>query len=136
MAYEIVNIGSAPNSKDGDTARAAFKKVNNNFAKIFEVLTPVNFQEISADTILTDVSAEYLVDTSVAAITVALPSEPTVGTKVSFYDSKGSFTLRPLTIQPNGQRINGAVSGPVVRNAAFTKATFVFISSEAGWILS
>jgi hypothetical protein len=31
---QLINIGTGPNTKDGDTVRLAFQKVNNNFAEL------------------------------------------------------------------------------------------------------
>ncbi len=39
MAIEEINIGSSPNSRDGDSLRGSFQKVNDNFAFVDEMLT-------------------------------------------------------------------------------------------------
>ena len=38
MAKQIINIGSSPNARDGDTTRTAFAKVNNNFDELYEAV--------------------------------------------------------------------------------------------------
>lgn len=38
MAIRIINIGTGPNTKDGDTIRLAFDKVNNNFQEVYDTL--------------------------------------------------------------------------------------------------
>lgn len=38
MAKQLINIGSSPNSRDGDTTRAAFIKVNGNFGELYEAV--------------------------------------------------------------------------------------------------
>lgn len=39
MAKKIINIGTGPNTKDGDTVRVAFSKVNDNFTEVYDTLT-------------------------------------------------------------------------------------------------
>ena len=38
MTQRIVNIGTGPNTKDGDTVRNAFDKINQNFTEIYTQL--------------------------------------------------------------------------------------------------
>ena len=38
MTQQIVNTGTTPNDKTGDSIRAAFIKVNNNFNEVYSVL--------------------------------------------------------------------------------------------------
>ena len=38
MAKQVINIGTRPNSKDGDAVRDAFNKVNQNFTELYTAL--------------------------------------------------------------------------------------------------
>jgi chromosome segregation ATPase len=38
MAKQIINIGSGFNTKDGDTVRDAFNKVNQNFTELYNTV--------------------------------------------------------------------------------------------------
>ena len=38
MAQQLINIGTGPNTKDGDTVRQAFNIVNHNFTEVYTVL--------------------------------------------------------------------------------------------------
>jgi parallel beta-helix repeat protein len=38
MAKRDINIGSGPNTKDGDTVRNAFDKVNQNFTELYSAI--------------------------------------------------------------------------------------------------
>jgi hypothetical protein len=38
MAKQTINIGSAPNAKNGDSIRDAFNKVNQNFNELYQSL--------------------------------------------------------------------------------------------------
>lgn len=39
MAKKTINIGTGPNTKDGDVVRVAFSKVNDNFDEVYNILT-------------------------------------------------------------------------------------------------
>lgn len=39
MAKQLIDIGTGPNTKDGDTIRLAFTKVNSNFTEVYDSLT-------------------------------------------------------------------------------------------------
>lgn len=36
---ELINVGSSPNSRDGDSLRQAFQKTNNNFEELYDIIT-------------------------------------------------------------------------------------------------
>ena len=38
MTRRIINVGTGPNTKDGDTVRLAFQKVNDNFSEVYDTL--------------------------------------------------------------------------------------------------
>lgn len=49
MAQRIINIGSGPNTKDGDTVRQAFNLTNQNFTELFNYLGVTNLTELAQD---------------------------------------------------------------------------------------
>ena len=55
MTIQIINTGSGANSRDGDSIRAAFTKVNNNFVGIVETLSTITGS--TTGTSITQVSA-------------------------------------------------------------------------------
>jgi hypothetical protein len=134
ISYEVVNVGSAPNSKDGDTARAAFRKVNNNFEKIFNTISPTSFSSISSSTNLIDGSGSYLVNSAQQSFSIIFPSDPTIGSSFTFFDERGTFQLNPVTLIFNGQRLNGQVIASLLLNEAFKSYSFTYIGETAGWI--
>lgn len=42
MKIDLVNLGSCPNSGDGDTIRDSFKKYNANFVKLSRLINSIN----------------------------------------------------------------------------------------------
>jgi hypothetical protein len=49
MTQQPVNIGTGPNTKNGDTVRNAFTKVNHNFDEIYTSLEPMLTQDQSGN---------------------------------------------------------------------------------------
>ena len=75
------------------------------------------------------------IDTSSNAITVTLPSAPSVGDEISFLDLADNFGTNALTINPNGKKVFGATANGTVSTdgAAFT---IVFTGNTHGWKLT
>ncbi len=42
MAKLTVNIGASPNSRDGDSLRSAFQKINSNFNELYEIVASID----------------------------------------------------------------------------------------------
>lgn len=49
MAKRTINLGSSPNSKDGDLIRDAFNKVNQNFDELYNFVGVTNLTELAQD---------------------------------------------------------------------------------------
>lgn len=51
MAKMIINIGSSPNSRDGDSLRSAFHKINQNFNELYDIVSAFDgsLEEVEAD---------------------------------------------------------------------------------------
>ena len=76
----------------------------------------------------------YFVNTSSSAITMTLPSSPTLGDEVSIIDYAGTFDTNNLTVGRNSQPIMGSAADLTVstERAAFT---LVYSDSTQGWLL-
>jgi len=74
------------------------------------------------------------VNTTSAAITITLPSSPSLGDEVSFVDYAGTFDSNALTVGRNSQKIQGAAADLTVatERAGFTLA---FTDGTQGWLL-
>lgn len=50
MTKQIINVGTTANDKKGDSLRAAFQKVNQNFTEVYDALTGgVSFNQVNSD---------------------------------------------------------------------------------------
>jgi len=76
----------------------------------------------------------YFVNTTSAAITMTLPSSPSLGDEVSIIDYAGTFDTNNLTVGRNSQPIMGTAADLTVstERAAFT---LVYVDSTQGWLL-
>ena len=76
----------------------------------------------------------YFVNTTSAAITMTLPSSPSLGDEVSIIDYAGTFDTNNLTVGRNSQPIMGSAADLTVstERAAFT---LVYVDSTQGWLL-
>ena len=76
----------------------------------------------------------YFVNTSSSAITMILPSSPTLGDEVSIIDYAGTFDTNNLTVGRNSQPIMGTAADLTVstERAGFT---LVYVDSTQGWLL-
>jgi len=63
MAQRIVNIGTGPNTKDGDNIRNAFDKVNQNFSELYTITG-----ETTDGLIVTDIKGSVFGDDSTAIV--------------------------------------------------------------------
>lgn len=130
--YKVIDIGSAPNAKDGDTARSAFRKVNENFAVVFGdpsgtiVNQNTNFIASSYKT--------YDVDTTLGVITASLPASPERGDQIAFVDGQGNLQNNNLIISFNGSKYQGASTPSITINTQFDFVKFLYVNSTIGWI--
>jgi hypothetical protein len=49
MAKQEINLGTAPNARNGDSLRAAFNKVNANFNELYNYVGVTNLTELAQD---------------------------------------------------------------------------------------
>lgn len=77
----------------------------------------------------------YFVDTSSTAVTMTLPSAPTLGDQVQVVDFSGTFATRNLTVGNNGNKIMRITDTMTVstNGAAFT---LVWSGSTNGWLMA
>ena len=75
-----------------------------------------------------------LFDTSAGAGTFILPASPQIGDWVEIWDAEGTFNTNNLTVDRNGNNIEGAASD-FTASTDDQKIKFVYVSSSRGWIV-
>ena len=83
---------------------------------------------------LTAVSGRgYFINTTAGAITVTLPSSPTIGDTISIRDYAGTFGTNAVTINRNSNNIEGTASnlGYSTNNSV---VTLVYVDNTKGWV--
>jgi hypothetical protein len=71
-------------------------------------------------------------DTTTTAFSISLPASPLDGTILAFVDVANSFATHNLTINPNGNKIEGSTSS-MVSNVNGAYLEFTYISSTTNW---
>ena len=93
----------------------------------------VNWQTTIKTGDFTAVNGEgYFINTTSGAITMTLPSSPSVGSIVTFKDYAGTFDTNNLTINRNGSNIIGGTNNPVV-SVEGQAGTLVYGDATQGW---
>ena len=76
----------------------------------------------------------YPVNTTSNPITATLPATPTVGNNIIFTDYAGTWNVNALTINPNGNKLEGSSSNYVI-NVSYGSVSIVFVDPIQGWLL-
>ena len=99
-----------------------------------EVSGGTSWQAIATTNATVAAGSGYFVNTTSGAITMTLPSSPSLGDEVSIIDYAGTFDSNNLTVGRNSQPIMGSAADLTVstERAAFT---LVYVDSTQGWLL-
>lgn len=76
----------------------------------------------------------YFVDTT-SARTLTLPSMPSVGDEIQIYDASNNALTNNITIQPNGNKINGVVDTLLIDSNSAT-VYLTYTGSSYGWVVN
>lgn len=79
--------------------------------------------------------AGYFVNTTSGAITVTFPASPTAGDVIALKDYANTFDSNNLTIDPNGNNIQGAASNFTI-SVEGTSTQFIYVDATRGWVLT
>lgn len=91
MAYEIINIGTAPNDGTGDPLRTAFSKTNANFAY------QINCVSVSSSSYSTSNATNYVGVSYAGPVAIALHTGYT-GQRITVKDETGYASANAITL--------------------------------------
>jgi hypothetical protein len=77
----------------------------------------------------------YPCNTTSTAFTVTLPATPSAGDQIQLVDYAGTFDTNKLTINPNGNKIEGSTDS-VLLSGEREGVTLTYIDSTQGWLAS
>jgi len=90
--------------------------------------------ELTGSTTLPASGGNFFVDTSGGALTISLPANPTMGTKVHLIDGSGNAGTNNITVARNNENIEG-VANDVIMNYNRATITLVYYNATNGWVL-
>ena len=121
-------------SGDTFTVPAGASIVNNGTATGFGATGAVNWDTTAKTTGFTAVSGVgYFCDTTSAGFTVTLPATPSAGDIVGLVDYAGTFDTNFLTIDPNGEDIEGGTDNLQLRGER-EGVVLIYVDSTQGWL--
>ena len=111
--------------------------LSTNGSGVLSFITPssgISWQSSVKTSGFTAVAGEgYFCNTTSSAFTVTLPASPTAGQQVALVDYAGTFDTNNLTINPNGNKIEGGTNNLLLTGER-EGATLVYIDSTQGWL--
>jgi hypothetical protein len=88
---------------------------------------------VTTSTITVVAGRAYFINTTSNACTVTLPSTPTAGQQVQLVDYAGTFDTNAVTINPNGNKIEGGTSNLLLTGER-EGVILTYIDSTQGWL--
>ena len=110
--------------------------INNTTGSITGLQQQIDWQtgDIKTTAFTASANEGYFCNTTSAAFTVTLPASPTAGDVIAFKDYADTFDTNNLTIDPNGNKIQGSTNNFLI-TVEGTAAVFLYIDSTQGWKL-
>ena len=110
--------------------------INNTTGTITGLQQQVSWQtgDIKTASFTASANEGYFLNTTSGQITVTLPASPTAGDVVAVKDYADTFDTNNLTINPNGNKIQGNTSNFVASDEG-TAAILLYVDSTKGWLL-
>jgi hypothetical protein len=111
--------------------------LSTNGSGVLSFITPsagVAFQSAIKTSGFTAVAGEgYFCNTTSSAFTVTLPASPSAGNQVAVVDYAGTFDTNKITVNPNGNKIQGATDN-LLLSGEREGVLLVYIDSTQGWL--
>jgi hypothetical protein len=119
------NANTITIGKSGDTVQVASGATLVNGVLIWQSVQTTGFTAVKGNA--------YPCNTTSAAFTVTLPATPSAGDQVQVVDYAGTFDTNALTIDPNGEDIEGGTDNLILTEER-EGVILTYIDSTQGWI--
>jgi len=120
---------------NADGSADTFLKTNGSGTLSFaEVSGGTSWQAVKTSGFTAAAGEGYFINTTSGAITMTLPSSPTIGDEIAFIDYAGTFDTNNLTVGRNSEKINGATADLTVATERAAN-TLVYTDGTQGWLL-
>jgi len=120
---------------NADGSADTFLKTNGSGTLSFaEVSGGTSWQAVKTSNFTAAAGEGYFINTTSGAITMTLPSSPTIGDEIAFIDYAGTFDTNNLTVGRNSEKINGATADLTVATERAAN-TLVYTDGTQGWLL-
>lgn len=96
-------------------------------------ISSVSWQSVQTTGFTAVAGNAYPCNTTSAAFTVTLPASPAAGNVITLTDYAGTWGTNNLTINPNGNKLNGGTSNATLSTNRGS-AQIVYVDSTQGWI--
>jgi len=118
------------------TAGISGGTINNTTGTISGLRGQVEWDTTAKTTAFTAVSNKgYFCNTTSASFIVTLPASPTVGDVISLKDYANTFDTNNLTLNPNGNKIQGTTSNFTI-SVEGANSQFIYVDTTRGWVLT
>jgi hypothetical protein len=110
--------------------------INNSGGTISGLVGVINWDTTAKTSGFTAVSnTGYFCNTTSTTFTVTLPASPSAGDVIGFKDYANTFDTNKLSIDPNGNNIQGSASNFDI-TVEGTAAQFIYVDATRGWVLT
>jgi len=121
-------------SADG-TADQVLKTDGSGNLSFTDVSAGLEWQSVQTTGFTASAGNAYPCNTTSAGFTVTLPTTPSAGDQIQLLDYAGTFDSNSLTIDPNGNNIEGSTSNLLLNDERIS-VTLTYVDSTQGWLVS
>ena len=127
-------LGSDGILNTADLAGLATVATTGSYSDLTNKPTLLTWQSVQTTGFTAVAGRAYPCNTTSAAFTVTLPASPSAGDLVTLTDYAGTFATNNLTVNPNGNKVEGFTANQTVYTNRGS-VNLVYIDSTQGWII-
>lgn len=136
QSYIVWSVSSMDTTKPASTDKVSVLDdyIREDRAKINEIISNIpdiaNYEYVTGAASPTS-GDKIIVDTSATPATITLPTTPTIGDYITLVDPKRTWPTNNVTLDRNGEKINGVAANVVLSSGL--SWTLTYVSNAYGW---